>query len=269
MLQNALLIQTIIAIITLGLLVLSCYFFSRWDEDKKFQIISVLFIIATVIGACYFLYHIFAYTDWCFSNGIIAIIKVLIPFIIGTEIIVYCIDSLDDFDVQMGSLLSVTLAVVVVILVGGLITNSVQEDKYDENVIQIEEQRYSEERHELLDKFSKSNSTSSYFNKTIEQGVCNCHQKTDCENAPKPIIKYQFYYVSDNEKKEVVYREIEAIMEYIPLEEGEKPYLLIRKYTSYAIDNNQDPPVECNIQDTYRYELHISEADIKASKKAE
>lgn len=266
MLQNALLIQTIIAIITLGLLVLSCYFLNKWDEDTKFQIISVLFIIATVIGACYFLYHIFAYTEWCFSNGIIALIKVLIPFIIGTEIIVYYLDSLDDFDIQMGSLVGVVLCAVLVILGGGLIANSIQEDKYNENVIQTEEQRYSEERHDLLDRFSKSNSTSTYFNKVVEKGTCSNCGKTDCEDAPK-TIRYQFYYISDDKKQEIVYREIEADMEYIPLEEGESPYLLIRKYTSYAIDNNQDPPVECNVKDTYVYELHMSEADIKKANK--
>ena len=193
MLQNALLIQTIVAIITLGLLTLSCYFLNKWEEDAKFQIISVLFIIATVIGGLYFLYHIFAFTDWCFSNGVIAIIKVLIPVIIGTEIILYFTDDLDDGELQLLTILVEFVCVIMVLGFGGLIANSVQENKYNKNVIQIEEQRYSEERYELLDKFPKSNSTSSYFNKTIEQGVCNCHNKTDCENAPKPVTKYQFY----------------------------------------------------------------------------
>lgn len=262
MLQNALLIQTIVAIITLGLLSLSGYFLTRWDEDTKFKIISVLFIIATVVGTLYFLYHIFVFTDWCFSNGIIAIIKVLIPFIIGTEIILYFSDYIDDPDVQAGSIVGVVLCTIVAVAGGGLIANTVQESRYAKNVVQVEEQRYSEERHDLLEKFPKSNSISSYFNKITEAGPCDDCGKTDCENSPD-ITKYQFYYVSDDEKKEVVYREIEADMEYIPLEKGEKPYLLIRKYTSYAIDNNQEPPVECNVKDTFVYELHISEADIK------
>ena len=268
MLQNAVLIQTITAIITLVLLVLSCYFLARWDEERKFQIISVLFIIATVIGAIYFLYHIFAFTDWCFSNGVIAIIKVLIPFIIGAEIILYFVDGMDDIDLQGGTIAVVVICTIIAIAAGGLIANAVQEDKYNKNVIQVEEQRYSEERHELLDKFPKRDSTSLYFNKIVEQDTCNCHNKADCENAPKPIIKYQFYYISDGNKQEIVFREFETEMNLISLEEGENPYILIRKYTSYAIDNNQDPPVECNIEDTYVYELHISENDIKkASKK--
>ena len=118
----------------------------------------------------------------------------------------------------------------------------------------------------MLDKFSKTNSTSPYFNKFTELLCKNCGE-ADCENAKEIGTKYQFYYISDSKKQEVVFREFLIDMEYIPLEEGEKPYLLIRKYTSYAIDNNQDPPVECNIQDTFVYELHISEADIKKANK--
>ena len=73
--------------------------------------------------------------------------------------------------------------------------------------------------------------------------------------------------VCEEDHVKIVYQGETILLRDIPLEEGENPYLLIRKYTSYAIDNNQDPPVECNVKDTYVYELHISEADIKKANK--
>ena len=70
------------------------------------------------------------------------------------------------------------------------------------------------------------------------------------------------------DQNEVRYKEIKAqFLTLVPIKDEEKPYYVVRNYTKYSLDYNNDPPTECNLSTSTAYELHIPKEYIEQIQK--
>ena len=255
MLQSAFVTQIFTAIISLSLLGFGLYFFDKYDETymDKYRIIAWIMFVATVVGGIYFFYNIITTTPFTFGKMFLAILKAIIVLVIGAEIIMFFAECIDEPELQFGTIVVISLCCILIMAVGGLINDSI----YHKNVVFVEEQRYSDEKFELVPIFNDKDiegsinvvvAPSVYYNVSVEESN---NSTTDVANKEL----YEICYIDDGEK---LYTKLDAKnTSIIPIENGEKAYYVIKTYMSYYIDNNQDPPVECYQEYTYKYELHI------------
>lgn len=260
MLQSPLFIQIITAVISFALFAFGFHFLEKQEhasgsEKIKYGILMLIMFVSTAIGAIYFFHNLITTTPFTFGKMVLACIKAIIFIIIGAEILMFFQGHIDEIEVQMGVIATTCIACSFIVPISGLINNS----SYEKNVIEVEEQRYSDEKFELVPIFNDQEiegsinivvSPSIYYNISLEESD---EDTTDVAN--KEV--YEICYIDDGEK---LYTKLDAQnTSIIPIKNGEKAYYKIKTYMSYCIDNNQDPPVECNQEYTYKYELYIPE----------
>lgn len=261
MIKNPLIMQIVVGIITLILFSLGMHFRNKIEDseaDKKkiFNILFITLMIATAIGTIYFIANIVTNSTLTFGNAILAMAKFVIFLLIGFNIFAY-MDGETIIDIEFqGIFFVISLFIsLFVIIIPMLICSEVYESKVEE----VEGQRYIEEEFELVSIFNSKEiegavnnivSTNDYYNTIIEKVVEENEEK-------EKIVGYEICYV-DNETKEKIYIKLNAEnTSIIPIENNKKAYLLEKTYTSYSIDHNQDPPVECRFEEELKYELHV------------
>ena len=257
MLQNPLVVQIITGIVCVALYVFGFYFFSKHEHssgnDNKYLILSITVFVGAALGAIYFFCNVISTTPFTFGNMVIAYFKVLILVIIALEIFLYFIDEIDEGYYQAMAILIPMVVLLLVVPISGAINESIYYDK----VIEQPEQKYQEEQYELISIFNEqeiegainaSISTNAYYNTIVEE-----INEDTTEVAQKEV--YEICYIKNSQK---MYKQIDAEdTAIIPLKKGEKPYLLIKTYTRYGIDYNQEPTVEYIFEDKVKYELHV------------
>lgn len=255
MLQTPLAIQIVIGITTLIVFTLGLHFYEKGEyghrtKDKLFIMFSIVLFITTAIGVIYFFYNVITTTQFLeLGDIIIPSIKLIIFIIIGIEILLYKMDIIDEMFFQVISVLTTTLIVFVILF----LSFAIKEGNYESNIVKVNELKYSEEQVELVPGFNTQEIEGSVNNKIATDEYYNVvvYQLDD------EYKEYEIFYI-DNETNQKMYTKLYGdTTTIIPIEENETPYLLIKTYTSYCIDNNQDPPVECRFENKYEYELHV------------
>lgn len=232
-------------------------------ERKKFELISVCMTGATVIGLlCTF----FLILDELMITGQegAAFFKMFAVGLIICEIINYKNDELRDGMAQF-----VAIAVPILISAVGLMIGA---GVYESNVDKAEDKKYSQEQFELVDIFDDTKSDvsvnvqtsiSKYFKYEVEEVVVSQSSEEEKETTEKKQT-YEICYLDKSEPKQQLYKTIGFYDTSLkPVPEGQKPYMIVKTYTSYSINNNVDPPEECDFEDSYKYELYVPKEDIE------
>ena len=245
--------QILVAIISIACFLLRYYFKvlsrnSSRAERKKFELISVFMIGATVIGLICFICLV---VDQMMTTGQagVAFFKIFVVGIIICEIINYKNDDLRDGMCQTLSIIASTL-IALFCLVPGMF-------EWESNINRAETQKYSQEQFELVEVFEDTNmevsvnletSISKYFKYEVED-VKNAQNSEEEKEITEKKQTYEICYLDKTSLK--------------PVPEGQKPYMIVKTYTSYSINNNVDPPEECDFKDSYEYELYVPKEDIE------
>ena len=241
----------------------------NYSERKKSELISVLMTIATVAGV--FL------TGSLIINQIvdtgetgIEFIKLFVLFLIMAEIVNYKSDELLDGLAQF-------LAILISALIAGGFWG-VGLFELESNIVKAEKQKYYQEQFELVEIFDDTKpdssinvqtSISKYFKYEVEE-VEKVEENQNSESSEeenktsKTKQTCEICYIDKSEEKQQICKKIDFDDTVLkPVLEGQKPYMIVKTYTSYSINNNVDPPEECDFENSYKYELYVPEEDIK------
>lgn len=257
--------QIIVAIISIVCLLLRYYFkdLSRKasrSERKKFDFISVFMTIATAAGL---ICTVFLISEQLIATGQDgnAFFKIFFVGFIVCEIINYKNDDLRDGLCQFLAIMLPAL-VAVIALVPAMF-------EWDSNINKAETQKYSQEQFELVDVYDdiKSDisinvqtSISKYFKYEVEQ---ISQSSEEVKETTEKKQTYEICYLTNETEKQQLFKTIDFDDTALkPLPEGQKPYMIVKTYTSYSINNNVDPPEECDFKYSYKYELYVPEEDI-------
>lgn len=268
-----LIIQIIIAVVTFGALMLKRYVANIRDEEskkdanerneekiKKYNILSKIFLVISLVGIVYFIFYLIASTPCTFWNVVKAVFKMLVFTLISIIIMVYEEGFFEDFDEGDLQGLFLLLLLISAILVGCMAGyNGVQDMKYEKNVIEIEEIQYNKKEFKLSKEFNVIDSEDSGI---LENSVS---EYFDCEiyryNSGSISIEYSICYV--DEKGDLIFKELdEDNTKLMALKKDETPYLEIKTYTKYAIDNNKNPPEQIVRSEKTEYVIHVLQEDI-------
>lgn len=265
--------QIIIAVVTFGALMLKKYVANIREEEsnkatnerdeekiKKYNILSKMFLVISVVGIVYFIFYLIISTPFTFWNIIKAMIKMAVFAFITLIIIIYedgFFEDLDEGDIQAFLFFSVIASVIVFACMFGY--DCVQEAKYEKNIVEIEEIQYNKKEFKLSKEF---NVIDSEDNEILENSVS---EYFDCEiyryNSGSISIEYSICYV--DEKGDLIFKELdEDNTKLMALKKDETPYLEIKTYTKYAIDNNKNPPEQIVRNEKTEYVIHVLQEDI-------
>ena len=262
--------QIIIAVITFAIMLMKEYFYKiqvqedkknndERDEEKikKYGMLSSLFGKITIAGAIYFIFYLITSTPWSFWNVVFACIKMII---FGVIFIAILYKDDDDFgDSEIEGFAVVMLVLVIIIIAGVGINDLVQTHKYEKNIVKIEEVQYDKKEYKLSKEF---NTISSEENDIVENSIS---EYFDCEmfryGSGSVSIEYSIYYV--DEKGNLIFKELDDDdTKLVPLKKDETPYLEVKNYTQYGMDNNKNPPEQIIVKEEVKYVLHVLQDDI-------
>ena len=267
----ALLEQIFIAVISIICFLLRYYFKDlskkkSYSERKKFELISVLMMIASIIGIIWTV-GLIGEQMMATTQIDISFLKLFFLFLIIAEIINYKADELFN---GMSQFLAVIVSVVIcaICIVPGVI-------KWESNINKVETQKYSQEQFELVEIFDDTKQDSSinvqtsiskffkYEVKAVDESQDSDSSEEESKTATtKPI--YEICYIDKSEENQQIYKTIDFEETSLkPVPEGQEPYMIVKTYTSYSINNNVDPPEECDFEYTYKYELYVPREDIE------
>lgn len=257
----ALLEQIFVAVVTIICFLLRYYFKETAEkksgtERKKFELISVFMTIATVSGLLFIL--ILAIKQGCRNDQIeIALAEIFLIGFVMCEIVNYKTDSLKDgFSHFLAVILPAAVAGISVLIGAGI---------YFSNVDEVETKKYSEQQFELVQIFNDVEqeneinvemSISKFFKYNVEESENSEDDET--------VQTFEICYLTEEPEKQKLCKTIDFEDTSLkPVPEGQKPYMIVKTYTSYSINNNVDPPEECYFKDSYKYELYVPEEDIE------
>lgn len=251
MLQSSTIIQLIAGISTLALFYMGMYFWNLAEGKgtEKHRLFAIIFFIVTAVGLGYFFFNLITTTPYSLGAGFLASIKALLLIIIGVEIFLYSIDELKKGILQSECVAIATVITLGIIAIGMVLNHEYVTEKYEKNVVKIEDARLEKEQYELVAEYDEEQIHATERNTyTVITPYFRLYYKNNEET-------YDFYYMVE---KEVRYKEIEAkYSTLVPLKDGEKPYYELNTYVKYSLDYNNDPPTEYKVSESENYELHI------------
>lgn len=259
MLQNPTIIQLIVGVITLIIFYMGMYFWklARNKRIEKYRLFAIIFYIVTALGVGYVFFNIMTTTPNTLGNCFIASVKALVFVVIVFEIFLYSIGEIRESFFQSLGLTILSIITIVIIAAGVEINDNNFVKKYEQNIIEISDPRYEKEQYELVAEIDEEEIHAKITYTTITpyfRRIGDGDEET-----------YKFYYKVEDE---VRYKEIKAqFLTLVPIKDEEKPYYVVRNYTKYSLDYNNDPPTECNLSTSTAYELHIPKEYIELIQK--
>lgn len=268
----ALITQIIIAVITFCIMLMKEHFYKIKEQEgkknnderneekiKKYEILSSLFGKITIAGVLYFIFYLITSTPWTFWNVVLACVKMIIFGLIFTAILYDGnTDDLDDNDIEA---IVVITAVACIIIVAGIgIHNGIQNYKYEKNIVVNEEIQYTKQEYKLSKEFNVTNSENDeiFENSVSEYFDYEVSRYSDGDIYSR---KYSICYV--DKKGDLIFKELDDDnTKLIALKKDETPYLEIKTYTKYGMDNNKNPPEQILVKEEVEYVLHILQEDI-------
>lgn len=267
----ALLGQILVAIVSIVCFLLRYYFKdlskkSSRAERKKFEFAYVFMTGTTVAGL---ICTVFLVVDEMIKTGQdgAAFLKMFLVGIIICEIINYKNDDLKDGLCQFLAVLIPGIIALLCVGAGAM--------EYSSNVNEAAEQKYSQEQFELVEIFEDKKpeisvnthtSISKFFKYEVEEvDVSQSSEASEEENNTSKIKQtYEICYIDKSEQNQQICKTINFEDTSLkPVPEGQKPYMIVKTYTSYSINNNVDPPEECDFEYAYKYDLYVPKEDIE------
>lgn len=262
--------QIIIAVIIFGIMIMKLHFRKITEEEnkkanderneekiKKYEILSKLFGKITIAGVIYFIFYLITSTPCTFWNVVFACIKMII-FVLIFMAILYKGDDLSNSEIEA---IVVVMIVASLIIIGGIVINdSIQEDKYEKNIVKIEEIQYTKQEFKLSKEFIVTNSEN---DEIFENSVSEYFDYKVSRYSDGDIYRRKYSICYIDKKGDLIFKELDDDnTKLVSLQKGETPYLEIKTYTQNGIDNNKNPPEEIIISEEIKYILHVSQEDI-------
>ena len=263
--------QIIISVITFAIMLMKKYFHKiheqekaktndEQDQDKikKYKMLSKIFGIITMIGVIYFIFYLVTTTPFTFWNTILAFVKMII-FVLIFMAILYDgeFDSFDEEDIQIIAFIIVVS--IIAVLIGLGINSSVQKHRIEKNIIINEEIQYVKKEYKLSKEF---NAIDSEENDIVENSVSEYFDyEITRYNSGNVSREYSICYV--DKKGDLIFKELDDDdTKLVPLKKDETPYLEVKTYTQYGMDNNKNPPEQIIVKEDIKYVIHVLQEDI-------
>lgn len=261
--------QIIIALITFSIIIMKKYFYKIKEQEskknnderneekiKKYEILSKLFGKIMIAGVIYFMFYLITSTPWSFWNAVFACIKMII-FVLIFMAILYEGDDISDSDIE--AIVVVTIIGCIIIVAGIGIHDGIQEHKYKKNIVEIGEIQYTKQEFKLSKEFIVTNSEN---DEIVENSISEYFDYEIFRYSSASISrKYSICYL--DKKGEMIFQELDdENTKLVPLKKDETPYLEVKTYTQYGMDNNKNPPEQIIVKEEVKYVLHVLQDDI-------
>lgn len=222
-----------------------------------FRIIAITFLAPAIIGTGHFVY-IGLFKNWSVWSILITTLFTILVF----GVICLILKIYTDREVLIGMFI---IAIMLTIVIGLTLALCC----YENNLKPSETPLYEETKYPLISVVSgieiegNIEATSSVRVSSRRFFV----QSTIIENNVNGQIKqkevYKIYYLNKKNEGLPFKLDIYDTPLKFDLKEGEKPYMLRKKYTNYTVDYNKNPPEKVDLKKpTYKFELHIRKDSI-------